>query len=236
MIEPSSVPGGGVPGGDGPAAVLWDMDGTLVDSEKLWDIVLSEGARRLGGELTTEQRTALVGSNMTSTSRRLLEFAGRDVTDAAADEIAHWMRGRTAELFSDALPWRPGAREALESLRSAGVPCALVTSTERGLTELALNTIGREFFAATVCGDEVDGRNKPDPEPYLRAARLLDVDPTACVAVEDSPVGAASAETAGCTVVVVEADVPVEAGPGRTFRTSLVGVDAREFGRVLASR
>ncbi|WP_145600723.1 HAD family hydrolase [Prauserella rugosa] len=231
VTEPSAVPGSG-----GPAAVLWDMDGTLVDSEKLWDIVLAEGAQRLGGELTTQQRISLVGSNMASTSRRLLEFAGRDVTDDAADEIARWMRGRTAELFSDALPWRPGAREALESLRAAGVPCALVTSTERGLTELALNTIGREFFAVTVCGDEVDGRNKPEPEPYLRAARLLGLQPADCVAVEDSPVGAASAEAAGCTVVVVEADVPVAQGAGRIFRSSLVGVDAAEFGRIHASR
>ncbi|OLT46752.1 HAD family hydrolase [Saccharomonospora sp. CUA-673] len=231
MTEPSSVPGGG-----GPAAVLWDMDGTLVDSEKLWDIVLAEATQRLGGELSAEQRISLVGSNLPTTSRRLLEIAGRQVTDGAADEIAAWMRGRTAELFSDALPWRPGAREALESLRAAGVPCALVTSTERGLTELALNTIGREFFAVTVCGDEVDGRNKPDPEPYLRAARLLGLAAGDCVAVEDSPVGTASAEGAGCTVVVVEADVPVEPGTRRTFRSSLVGVDAAEFARIHRTR
>lgn len=231
MIHPSSDPGEG-----GPAAVLWDMDGTLIDSEKLWDVVLAEAAQRLGGELTADQRTALVGSNMAATSRRLLEIAGRAVTDEAADDVASWMRGRTAELFSGALPWRPGAREALEALRAAGVPCALVTSTERGLTELALNTIGREFFAATVCGDEVDGKNKPHPEPYLRAARLLGVDPAACVAVEDSPVGAASAESAGCTVLVVEADVAVERGPGRTFRPSLVGVGVGELARLIRSR
>ncbi|MCP2251539.1 haloacid dehalogenase superfamily, subfamily IA, variant 3 with third motif having DD or ED [Prauserella aidingensis] len=231
MIHPSSDPGEG-----GPAAVLWDMDGTLIDSEKLWDVVLAEAAQRLGGELTADQRTALVGSNMAATSRRLLEIAGCAVTGEAADDVADWMRGRTAELFSGALPWRPGAREALEELRAAGVPCALVTSTERGLTELALNTIGREFFAATVCGDEVDGKNKPHPEPYLRAARLLGVDPATCVAVEDSHVGAASAEAAGCAVLVVEADVAVERGPGRTFRPSLVGVGAGELARLIRSR
>nr|WP_281372481.1 HAD family phosphatase [Prauserella isguenensis] len=215
---------------------MWDMDGTLIDSEKLWDVVLAEATQRLGGELTLEQRTALVGSNMAATSRRLLEIAGRAVTDEAADDVASWMRGRTAELFSGALPWRPGARAALEELRATGVPCALVTSTERGLTELALNTIGREFFAATVCGDEVDGKNKPHPEPYLRAARLLGVDPATCVAVEDSPVGAASAEAAGCAVLVVEADVVVDRGPGRTFRPSLVGVGAGDLARLIPSR
>nr|WP_308292267.1 HAD family phosphatase [Prauserella halophila] len=230
-MDPSSAPGEG-----GPAAVLWDMDGTLVDSEKLWDVVLAEAAQQLGGQLTAEQRTALVGSNMAVTSRRLLEIAGRAVTDEAAGEVADRMRVRTAELFSGALPWQPGAREALEALRAAGVPCALVTSTERGLTELALDTIGREFFAATVCGDEVDGQNKPHPEPYLRAARLLGVDPGACAAVEDSPVGAASAEAAGCAVLVVESDVPVDRGPRRIFRPSLVGVDAGELRRLIRRR
>lgn len=231
MIHPSPEPGDG-----GPAAVLWDMDGTLIDSEKLWDVALAEAAQRLGGELTTEQRAGLVGSNMAATSRRLLEIAGRAVTDAAAAEVADRMRGRTAELFAGALPWRPGAREALETLRAAGVPCALVTSTERSLTELALNTIGRDFFAVTVCGDEVDGRNKPHPEPYLRAARLLDVDPARCVAVEDSPVGAASAEAAGCAVLVVEAEVTVDHGPGRTFRPSLVEVGPGELARLVPRR
>lgn len=219
MTNPSIV--------DGPAAVLWDMDGTLVDSEKLWDVVLYEAASWLGGELTAEQRASLVGSNMDTTARYLLAQAGTTATDGAVGEVSEWMRRRTATLFSDELPWRPGAREALVSARSAGVPCALVTSTERSLTELALNTIGREFFAVTVCGDEVDGLNKPHPEPYLRAARLLGADPESCVAVEDSPVGAESAVAAGCTVLVVPGEVPVPSGARRTFRPSLVGLDAQ---------
>ncbi|PXY22930.1 HAD family hydrolase [Prauserella muralis] len=202
------------------------MDGTLVDSEKLWDVVLYEAAGWLGGELAAEQRASLVGSNMDTTARYLLAHTGRTVTDGAIGEVSEWMRRRTAALFSDELPWRPGAREALVSARRAGLPCALVTSTERSLTELALNTIGREFFAVTVCGDEVDGLNKPHPEPYLRAARLLGADPESCVAVEDSPVGAESAVAAGCTVLVVPGEVAVPPGVRRTFRTSLVGVDA----------
>ncbi|MBK1782926.1 HAD family hydrolase [Prauserella cavernicola] len=210
---------------DGPAAVLWDMDGTLVDSEKLWDVALYEAASWLGGELSVEQRASLVGSNMERTTSFLLATAGREVTRAAVDEVSQWIRERTSALFADELPWRPGAREALVAISSAGIPCALVTSTERALTELALNTIGREFFTVTVCGDEVDGRNKPHPEPYLRAARLLDADPERCVAVEDSPVGTESAVAAGCTVLVVPNDVPVEPGVRRELRSSLVGID-----------
>ncbi|HVV10668.1 HAD family phosphatase [Amycolatopsis sp.] len=211
---------------DGPAAVLWDMDGTLVDSEKLWDVALYEAADWLGGTLSEEQRLTLVGSNMDATARYLLEVTGHDTTPERVADTGSWIRDRTADLFGDALPWRPGAREALAAVRAGGLASALVTSTERSLTELALNTIGREFFDVTVCGDEVDGRNKPDPEPYLRAARLLGADPARCLAVEDSKPGTESAVAAGCLVLVVPNDVPVEAGARRVFRGSLVGLDA----------
>jgi HAD superfamily hydrolase (TIGR01509 family) len=202
------------------------MDGTLVDSEKLWDVALYEASEWLGVKLSDEQRSTLVGSNMDSTASYLLEVAGREVTPRTIAEVGAWIRERTAGLFDDPLPWRPGAREALAAVRAAGIPSALVTSTERSLTELALNTIGREFFDVTVCGDEVDGLNKPHPKPYLLAAELLGVDPARCVAVEDSPPGAESAVAAGCVVLVIPNDVPVDAGERRVFRTSLVGVDA----------
>ncbi|WP_372448967.1 HAD family hydrolase [Qaidamihabitans albus] len=225
MTRPSDV--------DGPAAVLWDMDGTLVDTEKLWDVALYEAANWLGGELSEQQRATLVGSNMASTARYLLGATGRPVSAESVTEVGEWIRAHTATLFADELPWRPGAREALAAVRSAGIASALVTSTERSLTELALDTIGREFFDVTVCGDEVDGLNKPHPEPYLRAARLLGADPERCVAVEDSPPGTESAVAAGCSVLVVPNDVRVEPGTRRTFRSSLVGVDALSLARLL---
>lgn len=211
---------------DGLAAVLWDMDGTLVDSEKLWDVALYEACARLGGTLSQAQRASLVGSNMDSTARYLLEVAGQDPDAASIARVGEWISARTAELFTDDLPWRPGAHEALTAVRSAGIPSALVTSTERPLTELALDTIGREFFDAIVCGDEVDGHNKPHPRPYLLATELLGVDPARCLAVEDSPPGAASAEAAGCVVLVVPNDVAVTPGPRRVFRESLIGLRA----------
>lgn len=225
MDRPSAV--------DGVAAVLWDMDGTLVDSEKLWDVALYEAVESLGGTLGPEQRAELVGSNMTVTCRYLLEVAGRPAPDDAVAELADLVRDRVRELFADELPWRPGAREALCALRAAGVPSALVTSTERPLTELALRTIGADFFAVTVCGDEVGGLNKPHPEPYLLAARRLGVDPAACVAVEDSPVGTESAVAAGCAVLVVPNEVEVPRGHGRVFRSSLVGADAALFAELV---
>ncbi|MEV0070142.1 MULTISPECIES: HAD family phosphatase [unclassified Amycolatopsis] len=218
---------------DGLGAVLWDMDGTLVDSEKLWDVALYECAEALGGRLSEEQRMTLVGSNMDATATYLLEVTAREVTPESVAETGAWIRRRTAGLFDDALPWRPGAREALAAVKAAGIPSALVTSTERALTELALQTIGREFFDVTVCGDEVDGLNKPHPRPYLKAAELLGVPPERCVAVEDSPPGAESAESAGCSVLVVPNDVEVPAGPGRVFRESLAGVDVAALAALL---
>jgi HAD superfamily hydrolase (TIGR01509 family) len=163
----------------------------------------------------------------------LFAALGLEPRTQALAEAAQWLSRRTAELFRNGLPWRPGAEEALSAVRNAGLRTALVTSTERALTELALDTIGRDFFDVTVCGDEVGGKNKPLPDPYLLAAQLLGVDAADCVAVEDSPTGVAAAVAAGCTVLVVPCEVPVEPGERRVFRDSLVGLDVAELGRLL---
>ena len=89
---------------------------------------------------------------------------------------------------------------------------ALVTNTQRALTERALNSIGKHYFSASVCGDEVP-RGKPAPDAYQRAAALLDLEPSACLAIEDSVTGTAAAESAGCPVLVVPNDVAVPLGP-----------------------
>ena len=218
-----------------PAAVLWDMDGTLLDSEKLWDIPLHEYAAKLGAELAAETRAAMVGSNIPTTMSLLFGAAGLVPTTEDISEAMAWIDQRMADLFTTELTFRPGARDALRAVRDTGVPTALVTSTERPLVEIALDTVGREFFDVVVCGDEVDGLNKPLPEPYLRAARLLGVDPAASVAVEDSPTGTASAVAAGCAVLVVPCEVEVEPGERRVLRDSLVGVDLAVLTDVLAT-
>ncbi|MBA2308597.1 MAG: HAD family phosphatase [Pseudonocardiales bacterium] len=216
-------------GGRGrPAAVLWDMDGTLVDSERLWDVSLAELAVSLGGQLSPSTRTAMVGTDMATTLRMMFDEVGREATPAAVAAAWDELTERTARLFATDIPWLPGAAAALADVCTAGLPAALVTSTTRDLTELALDTIGRQFFDATVCGDEVR-HTKPHPEPYLRAAALLGVDAADCVAVEDSPNGATSAEAAGCTVVVVASEVSVPDGPRRIAVPSLVGVGSAEL-------
>ena len=215
-------------------AVLWDMDGTLVDSEGLWSITLGDLARHLGGELSAEVRESLTGSSLIRSVTAVRREVGLDPDDPAGVEAdARWLLDRTLALFSEGLPWRPGAREALVRVREAGVATALVTSTYREVTEVSLDTIGREFFDVVVCGDEVSA-TKPDPAPYRRAAELLGVSPADCVAVEDSPAGTASAVAAGASVLVVPADVPVPPGERRYHRASLEGLSIAELRSVHA--
>jgi HAD superfamily hydrolase (TIGR01509 family) len=210
------------------------MDGTLVDSEKLWTVALEELMVRLGSTLSDDARTALIGSNMRRSTLILLAEAGVEPTSDAIGDVERWLNARMTVLLAGDVPWRPGAREALVSVRDAGIRTALVTSTERALTEVALDSIGRDFFDVTVCGDEVDGENKPLPRPYLKAAELLGADPADCVAVEDSATGVTAAAAAGCTVLVVPAEAPVPQGERRVLRESLVGVDADLLAGLLA--
>src|SRR5690348_11284161 len=145
-----------------PAAVLFDMDGTLVDSEKVWDIALGELAERAGGTLSPEARLAMTGSDMRESMRIFREDLDQPERPESPDVA--WLNHRVFELFDEGLVWRPGALELLRAVRAAGIPTALVTSTGRRLVEVALDTLGRGNFDAVVCGDEVRVP-KPDPEP-----------------------------------------------------------------------
>ncbi|AKK30646.1 HAD family phosphatase [Mycobacterium sp. EPa45] len=204
-------------------AVLWDMDGTLVDSEKLWDVAINELYTRHGRVLTPEIRDATVGGSADGVIRIVFADLGLDPDPEHMAQIADWMHDYVGELFTSGLPWCPGARELLDALLAEGVPMALVTNTRRGLTENALNSIGRHYFSVTVCGDEVpDG--KPAPDVYLRAAELLGLMAEDCLAIEDSTTGTAAAEAAGCPVLVVPNEVEVPVSVRRRHVSSLAGL------------
>ncbi|NLG54280.1 MAG: HAD family phosphatase [Rhodococcus sp.] len=215
-----------------PRAVLWDMDGTLLDSEKHWDVAVRDLSRWLGGEMSEQTRLATVGASSAGALRVIFDSLGLAHEPEALAAAKEWMYSRVETLFADGLEWRPGAREALTMVREAGLSTALVTNTERRLTETALDVMGRHFFDASVCGDEVPA-GKPAPDPYLRGAQLLGLDPRDCVAVEDSPTGTAAATAAGCAVLVVPGGViDVPTGPGRLFRDSLVGLTSADLAAV----
>ncbi|OBJ32302.1 HAD family phosphatase [Mycolicibacter heraklionensis] len=214
-------------------AVLCDMDGTLVDSEKLWDVAMDALYDRLGGVLTPEVRASTVGGCAEDTMRIVYDDLGLPRDPAAMAASARWLHDYTGELFDAGLPWCDGARELLEELAGAGMPTALVTNTPRMLAERALGSIGRHYFAAVVCGDEVPA-GKPAPDPYLRAAQLLDADPRWCLAVEDSPTGAAAAEAAGCAVLVVPNALPVPDGARRHQVASLTGLGLADLHEICA--
>lgn len=209
-----------------PAAVLFDMDGTLIDSEKLWDVALNELAAHYGGRLSDSARLAMVGSDLTTSMRLLHDDLGQPWRDARGG--AEWLTRRVAELFAVGIEWRPGAAGLLRAVRDAGVPTALVTSTERGLVEVALRTLGRHHFDVVVCGDEVPA-TKPDPAPYLAAVAALGVPAGQCVAVEDSPAGVASAHAAGVAVLAVPAEVMLTVPAGVALRTTLAGLSVEDL-------
>lgn len=214
------------------AAVLFDMDGTLTDSEPVWDEALRELARWLGGSLSDEARRATLGTNVPVS----VDIVRRDVGRPDADPVrtGEKLVAEAGARFARGLVWRPGARELVDAVRGAGIPSALVTNTERALTQLALGPLVDELFDASVCGDEV-AHSKPAPDPYEKAAALLGVAPASTVAIEDSPTGVASAAAAGCAVLVVPAaDATVPPGPGRSFADSLVGITVPDLAALIA--
>ncbi|GAA2592002.1 HAD family phosphatase [Actinomadura fulvescens] len=205
----------------GLQAVLADMDGTLIDSERLWLEVETEVMARLGGTWSEADQRHLVGGSLAVASAYMVAKTGTGVPEA---QVGRWMLDGMIELLSTHVPLLPGAKELLCGLREAGIPVALVTSSHRALTEPVLDAIGRDLFAATVVGDEVT-HTKPHPEPYLTAAGLLGADPARCVAIEDSPNGLNSAEAAGCATVAVPGVLPAPPGQRRTVVGSLQEVD-----------
>jgi HAD superfamily hydrolase (TIGR01509 family) len=213
---------GGLSSPPSPVAVLFDMDGLLVDSEPLWLEAETAVMARLGATWTRADQLQLLGGSLGRTVRYLRAKAVRPVSPS---QVAEWLMTDIADrVHRRGLPVRPGARELLAQVEAAGLPRALVTSSERAFMEAVLASTGMRFDVL-VCADDV-GATKPDPEPYLLAAKLLETEPGRCFALEDSPNGVASAEAAGCQVIAVPSLVPIAPAPGRTVVGSLLDLTA----------
>ena len=204
-----------------PAAVLWDMDGTLVDTEPYWIATEYALAEKYGGTWSQEHALNLVGKALLDSGDYIRVHMGIDRTpQEIVDEL---LDGVVARVEED-VPWRPGARELLTDLEEHGIPCALVTMSWQRFVAPILAQLPDRTFVTVVTGDRVEF-GKPHPEPYLTAAAELGVDAEDCVAIEDSNTGAKSAVAAGCTVLCVPHHVPILEGDGRVFADTLSGMD-----------
>ena len=211
------------------AAELCDMDGTLVDTEPYWIECEKRLVEDFGGTWSDEQAAALIGSDLLD-SAATLRAAGVDMEPV---DLVNRLLDGVIERVHQELPWRPGARELLQACREAAIPCLLVTMSWRRFADAVLLSAPEGSFVATITGDEVS-HGKPHPEPYLSAARALGVDPSTCVAIEDSRTGVASAVAAGCATLGVPHVVTLDPLPNLTIAPTLVGVTVDDLRALLA--
>ena len=199
-------------------AVLWDMDGTLVDSEKVWAEVQLELLPSLGATWTMEDCMSLIGSDL----REAVKVWMARIPDGVitAGELADRMFSEVVEALRREVTFQPGALELLQALRKEEVPCALVSASFRSMIDAVLGHLPPEPFDVIVAGDEVT-LGKPHPEPYLTAAEKLGVDPAYCVVIEDSLTGTQAGTAAGMYVVAVPQWISIPDAPRRLVVKSL---------------
>jgi HAD superfamily hydrolase (TIGR01509 family) len=233
---PATTPANAFDARHGIQAVLWDMDGTIVDTEPYWIAAEKALVHAHGGSWTDEDALRLVGQAL-PTSAGMLQEAGvrleiREIIDILTQSVCDGVR--------ESVPWRPGARELLEDLAGHGVPCAMVTMSEGPLAGLVADALPEGTFRFRVTGDMVR-RGKPHPEPYLLAldrlgAHVPGVDPRRVVAIEDSAPGVASASASGATTIAVPHFLPLPASEDWALWPTLHGVTAPALDTFVRSR
>ena len=220
----------------GIEAVLWDMDGTIVDTEPYWFAAEYDVVAQHGDSWSDDHARAVVGFDLLDSGRYMIEHGG---VRLSPHEIVELMLDSVVANLKREVPWRPGARELLADVRSSGIPTALVTMSWQRFAMEVVNALPDGAFDVTVVGDDVE-HGKPHPEPYLLAAERLGVDITKCIAIEDSPTGVTSALSAGATVLAVphHVDVPMRHDvDGRMIRRdSLEGLRAHDLVSLLRQR
>lgn len=182
-----------------PDAVVFDLDGVLVDSEQLWNAAKQAFVRDAGGRWREDAPRAMMGMSSPEWSAYIRERLGVELED---EEINRDVVRRIEEIYRVRLPVLPGAIEAVRALHGRW-PLAMASSSNREIIDLVLDVAGlTDVFVATVSSEEV-ARGKPAPDVYLEAARLVGVEPDRCVAIEDSSNGLRAAAAAGMAVIAV---------------------------------
>lgn len=209
-----------------PAAVLWDMDGTLIDSEPYWLASEASLAASYGGVWSEQDGHELIGKSLYDSSALLRQKFG--IEDLSVQEVIDRMTSAVIADLKQRLPFRPGALELLLALKRKGIPTALVTMSMRKMALAVTEQISFPAFDVVVAGDEVV-HGKPHPEPYLKAAELLGVDIKDCIAFEDSQTGMASAEAAGAHTIGIPNLISLPKRAGNKIIPSLTVVDVENL-------
>ncbi|KAB7742960.1 HAD-IA family hydrolase [Nostocoides sp. F2B08] len=209
-----------------PAALLWDMDGTLVDTEPYWIEAEHNLVEEAGGRWSEQLARQLVGQDLYVSAEFIR--ANSPIT-LGPEEIIDALLATVVARVERHIPWRPGARELLLAGSAAGIRMALVTMSWTRLVEPVMDALPAGTFDAVASGDVV-AHGKPHPEPYLHAARELSVDPADCLAIEDSPTGVRSATSAGVPTLAVRHIVDIPAMPGALPLRSLSDVAVEDLG------
>ncbi|MGJ3509679.1 HAD family hydrolase [Enemella sp. A6] len=208
-----------------PAAVLWDFDGTLIDSEPLWQRAHARIAEEYGGTWNDELAAGMHGLAWPAAARYLLDWVG------AGDEPVQQVYQRWLDIvpagLREGVTWVPGARELLAEMRAEGITCAVVSASYREILDAVVDGMPTDTFATMIAGDDVT-RGKPHPEPYLLAAERLGVDPRDCLVIEDSVGGCEAGNAAGAVVLAVPSEHPVPPAPRRVQLPDLAGVRWRD--------
>lgn len=197
---------------DSPSAVLFDMDGTLIDSEHLWLAAEIEVMTELGSDWTAADQEHCLGGPLERVADYMVQRSATDRSPQAVGEML--LATIEGHMRREPLQWRPGAIDFVKATINARIPRALVTASWAVLVDALADRmraeIGSDPFTVIVAGDHITN-SKPHPEPYLRAAEMIGVPAVECLAIEDSPTGVRSAAAAGCVVVAVPHIAPIPA-------------------------
>lgn len=204
------------------AAIIWDMDGTLIDSENLWAETTYALSEAMGKRLTPEQRAKTVGTSFAFTSALCADNAGITLDEESSAMWKKRMYDHIRSLMETRLEVRSGVPELLDALHASGVPMAIATNTEREVAVSALKVLRTERFQEIVCGDDVP-QPKPAPDMYLLAAEKLGVAPEDCLVFEDSLGGMTAALAAGCRVLGLPEDPALELPEGAVALRDVAG-------------
>lgn len=229
-----------------PQAIFWDMDGTLTDSEPLWEEATYYLSERMGRRLTPQLRQHTVGATFETTAGILATHAGIELTQADIEHYRAMMYEHVQQLFATKLQVFPGIRELLTQLQAWDIPMLVTTNTARCIADSAISALGRDFFIHSICGDEVP-QGKPAPDIYQAAAAWCSVPPEDCLVFEDSTAGMTAAVAAGCQVIGLPATaattVPAQVvtieslrGPGNRHLDAATAADIEQWWQQLRGK